>query len=52
MSIRIMIKVGSMADGVTDEQYLKYVKEVPLHCKDWDTCRQKAQDVIDAACTP
>jgi predicted ABC-type ATPase len=40
------------SDGDARRAVLRYVKEIPLHCKDWNTCRQNAQDAIDAACTP
>jgi hypothetical protein len=42
------------AKSVSDARktILKYVKEIPLHCEDWDVCLQNAQEAIDAACTP
>lgn len=40
------------SDGNSRKTILKYVTEIPLRGKDWDTCRQNAQDAIDATCTP
>ena len=38
--------------GNTRKAVLRSVKEIPLHGMDWDTCRQNAQDAINATCTP
>ena len=40
------------SDRAAGRAVLKHVKEVPLHCADWDDCRQAAQAAVDAACTP